>query len=310
MYLFVRKIILLLACILIPAFLFELYISQKLNNGYRYYFQGDWHDLANHNSDILFIGNSRIWSQINPFQVQQKFGISAEIIAADGQDVHFLWEKYKKYMEQNKLPSEIYLQYDPFFVFERNDLYGAYNIQTCFFGGRVDLSSLSNRRGYKSIYCYVPMAAYKPDFLLKVIRNDTLPIGDSFEKRRGFQARNLQWSGDWINPEKLKLDMDAVSPYVDSFVLHAKKNKIDLYFLYPPQSGVSYRKSMDTTHFLKSVGTYRKKYDFEIGFLNMNHSNVYDDSTLFYNHLHLNALGVDVYMRQLLNESRAFQRWR
>jgi hypothetical protein len=310
MLIFLKKIILLLACILIPAYLLEIYISHKLSNGYRYYFQGDWHDLAGHNSDILFVGNSRTWTQVNPFQVQQALGVRAEIIAADGQDVHFVWEKFKTYIQVNKLPSEVYLQFDPLFVFERNDLYGAYNIQTCFFGGRVDLSSLSDRKGFKWIYYFIPMAAYKPDFLLKVIKNDTLPFGDSFEQKRGFQSRNLKWSGDWLNPERLHIDMNRVSTYVDSFVVFAKQNQIDLYFLYPPQSDVSYRKSMDTTLFLKSAGAYRQKHDFEMGFLNMNHSNVYSDSTLFYNHLHLNARGVDVYMRQLLNDSRAFKRWR
>jgi hypothetical protein len=310
MRIFIKKIVLLLACILIPAFLFELYISHKLNNGYRYYFQGDWHDLANHNSDVLFIGNSRTWTQINPFQVQQAIGVSAEIIAADGQDVHFVWEKFKKYIQVNKIPSEIYLQFDPFFVFERNDLFGAYNFQTCFFGGRVDMSSLYNRKGYKWIYFYIPMAAYKPEFLLKVINNDTLPFGDSFEQKRGFQSRNLQWSGDWVNPDKLNIDMDGVSPYVDSFVVFAKQNQIDLYFLYPPQSSISFRKSVDTTLFLKGMESYSRKHDFEIGLLNMNHSIVYEDSSLFYNHLHLNTKGVDVFMRQLLNDSRAFKRWR
>lgn len=308
MRIFFKKIILLLACILIPAILLELYISNKLNHGYRYYFQGDWHDLANHNSDVLFIGNSRTWVHINPFEVQKRFNIKAEIIASDGQDVHFVWEKFKQYIRNNRVPSEIYLQFDPFFVFERKDLYGDYNIQTCFFGDRVDLSSFSNKKGYNWIYRYIPLVAYDSGFLMKVIKNDTLPLGESFEQTRGFQPKNWTWSGNWEKPAKI--EMQEFSPYVDSFVVYAKQNQVDLYFLYPPQTGVSYRTSIDTTLFLKEVDAYAKKYDFEIDFLNMNHSNMYEDSSIFYNHLHLNTKGVSLFMQQFLNDPCAFKRWR
>jgi hypothetical protein len=307
---FILKIVILLVWIVIPAFIMEIFISSKLDDGYRYYFQGDWHDLKGHNSDILFVGNSRTWLHVDPFEIQDKYHVSAEIIAADGQDVHFVWEKFRQYTRGNKVPGELYLQFDPFFIYERDDLYGALNIQTCYFGGRVDISSLESRRGYIKMYKYLPMIAYQAGFVANVLTGDTISSSESFERTRGFQSRDWQWSGKWQHPENVRVDMNAVSPYIDSFINYAKQNKVYLYFMYPPQSQVSFEKSIRPELFQQKVNEYSSKHSYGIQFLDMNIPGLYNDSTIFYNHLHLNQVGVSKFMQQLIQDDRAFLRWR
>lgn len=307
---FILKLVVLIGVIGMPAFLMEIYISFKLDKGYRYAFQADWHDLKDHHSEILFIGNSRTWLHVDPFVVMQRFNTSAEIIAADGQDVHFLWEKFRQYRRYNKQPREIYLQFDPFFIIERDDLFGASNIQTCFFGNRADLSSLKNRRGYKQIYCYIPMLAYQPGFIAKVLKGDTISSAESFERTRGFQSRDWQWSGRWNQPESVKFEINRVSPYIDSFINYASQHKVQLYFMYPPQSEISYQKSVRPDLVQKKANEYRQKYGPGIIYLDMNIPGSYNDSTIFYNHLHLNRKGVKLFMQQLVEQDSAFLSFR
>src|SRR6476646_4189187 len=113
---FLLKLLLLFLPILLVALGCEFYITKQVNAGKRYYFQADWHDLKNHNSDVLFVGNSRTWVHVDPFAIQNRFHIKCEVIAQDGQGAQILWLKFKQYVNNNKTPREIYLQFDPWSV--------------------------------------------------------------------------------------------------------------------------------------------------------------------------------------------------
>ena len=54
---FLAKILLIIIPVFLLSFILELVISSQLDKGKRYYFQADWHDLKNHEAEILFIGN-------------------------------------------------------------------------------------------------------------------------------------------------------------------------------------------------------------------------------------------------------------
>ena len=48
-------------------FTIDVCLVYQLFKWKRYFFQGDWHDLASHDSKILLIGNSSVCFHLNPF---------------------------------------------------------------------------------------------------------------------------------------------------------------------------------------------------------------------------------------------------
>lgn len=287
----------------------EMWIGSQLKHGKRYFFQGDWHDLANHNSDIIFVGNSRTWVHVDPFFIQKEFNTSCEVVAQDGQDIAIVWLKLKEYLKNNKAPKELYLQFDPFFLKSRDDLFGIDFLRTCFFFDRVDLTSLSQRNGYKSYYRFIPLAAYNWKLMDKIRKNETIDSSESFENTRGAIIQDKQWEGDWLQPETTNIDLIKARTSLDSIVLTCKSHQIKLYAIFSPQSYPSYQR-INNIHLLdKEIERLEEISGLEIPFVNFNGAQ-YDDSTFFYNHMHLNRKGVDHWMHDLVNTPELFTRFR
>lgn len=305
---FIYKISIYIILILFSGLILEFVIESKIKSGKRYYFQADWHDLGDHNSEILLIGNSRIWVHTDPFVIQNKFNVKAEILAQDGQTVQILWLKFKEYIKNNTPPKEIYLLYDPYFTNKAGNLNGLDNFRTGFFNDRIDLTSLKDFKGYKTYYRFIPLSAITPSLLTKILFDRTISSKDSYVNTHGFHGRVDNWSGNWKKPENTYFK--EISQYVDSFVVHAKEKNINLYFIYTPQSSPSYKKVYNIKNLYNIKEELSRKYQYPITFLNYNNDSLYNDSSLFYNHMHMNTKGVKLFMNHFIKDQKSFRRFR
>ena len=303
---FIFQLFIFLLIIAVISYFFEYFVTFKLKSGNRYYFQADWHDLKNHNSDVLIIGNSRSYVHCDPLKIQNKFNISAEVLAQNGQSIQLLWLKFKEYIRVNKFPKEIYLQFDQTFLVDKNELFGFKYYSTNFFGDRINMTSLKNWKGYSNVYRFLPLASMEPYTALKILLNDTIKSYESFESSRGYLPVNKKWEANWKKINIQNLEYKQISKYADSFIIFSKKNNIKLYALSTPQTPISY-KIENTYKLVKLISDFQVKYNKEITFLNYNNSLVYNDSTLFYNHLHLNFKGSQLFMKYWLNDSISFK---
>lgn len=301
-----KKFLLKLSSVLVPfiilLYIGQYYVSTQSAKGKRYSFQGDWLDLKNHNSDILLIGNSRTWVNVDPWQIQKATGKKTEVIGQDGQRIKLLWLKFKQYMKVNKKPQHVFLQFDPFFLNDRKDLYGIDNYRTCFYMNQANFSQMSDADGYTIWYEYLPLAAIDFDLMARIIMNHTVPEKDSYEKTHGFEAPTRKWSGDWEHPDVTRLD--SISNYTDSFFVYCRNNKIKLDAYFTPMSSPSYHKFKDLNKLYEELNYLNNKYNMKVLLHNYNSDAYYNDSSLFYNHMHLDAKGVDFFMqKQFLKDS-------
>jgi len=279
----------------------EQLITYKQGKGFRATQQNDWHDLKNHNSDILFIGSSKIWVDINPFAVSRKLGAKSENISQDGQTIDVLWLKFKQYVKVNKEPKEIYVLCDPYFIGIRHDLYGFDDFKSYFFMDRYNVGLLKQKQGYETYYRYMPLLAVGAQSLRFILNYQT---EDTYTRTRGYNHQDLHWIGNWNHPpQKLNLGLNGTN-YLDSFSHYCKKNKITCYFIYPPVSPPSYRVLSGYRAFYDSIA--KRNIDLK----NYNNDKLYNDSTLFYNHMHLDEKGVEVFMGQLLSDTSVFKAFR
>jgi len=297
----ILKIILFLAAHMVLFFGVEALITHKMKNGFRVTFQNDWHDLKNHNADIVFIGSSRIWVEVNVFEVSKKFHAKAEIVGQDGQTIDMLWEKFKRYADVNATPKEIYVQCDPLFVTMRRNLYNFNDFKSYLFMDRYDIGNLKEKEGYKLEYKYVPLLAVGTQSLDYLLDWQT---PKPYAMTHGFVSQDRPWQGDWYHPLKIeRLKLEGIN-YLDSFNDYAKAHHIACYFLAPPISWPLYEE-------MKKDHTVEAKIAREhLTYLDYNNKKTYNDSTLFYNHMHLNKTGVSVFMKQFLEDTVAFKAFR
>lgn len=301
---FITKIASIFLPIIILLFGIEAYISSELAKGKRYCIQADWHDLRNHNSDVVYIGNSRMRNHINPDIIEKETGKKVEIIGQDGQDMHFMWLKFKEYEKCNKKPQSIFLQFDPFFLDEKEDLFGFDNYRTGFYLNRIDFRSLHERIGYSWSYEYLPLAAIDFYLMVRVLFSLTIPKEQGFEYTRGSQIIHKEWAGRWKEYPEIEVKLETRSNYLDSFAVYCKQHNIQLNAIYTPQSYPSYGEGRNVKILCRILDAIKTKYEMDIVFTNYN-SPIYNDSTLFFNHMHLNKRGVDVFMKQLLDSSNS-----
>ncbi len=279
----------------------EQLITYRLKHGFRIAPQNDWHDLENHNSDILFIGSSKVWVEIDPFKVSRKFGVKAETIAQDGQTIDVLWQKFKQYSKVNRKPREIYIQCDPYFTGTSRDLFGFENFKSYFYNDRYNMGVLKNKTGYENYYKHLPLLAVGNQCIRFILNIQT---SETYKKTRGYEPQNLQWIGDWNHPPpNIRFTLSGLN-YLDSFHSFCDKNDIKCYFINFPVSPPSY----------SVISSYKMFYDSlkakHIQLLNFNNPVIYNDSTLFYNHMHLNEKGANVFMNQFMNDTSVFKTYR
>jgi hypothetical protein len=253
--------------------------------------QSDWHSLANHNANILFVGNSRTWTSINPFIIDDNLNTNSEIIAVDGQSINFVFLKLKQYLTVNSPPKKIFIQFDSFFLKERDDLYGIDKISPYFFQNKFNVSNLRNKDGFNSVYTYIPILPISFKYLVKLILDIKLPETHSYENTKGYLPQNIKWE---LKDKSIKFDDNLnshlydfkPSSYIDSVIKICKNLNIELIAYNPPST-------YPMKNLLKDINAeflnLSKSYD--LYYLDFNDFNEFNDYNLFYNHTHLNEQG-------------------
>lgn len=301
---FLSKTLVLLSVVLIPFLVVEGVISYRLNNNFVVTLHSDWHALENHNSEILFIGNSRIWTHVDPAMVSEYTDASCEILAQDGQAVNVLWHKFQAYLKVNKKPTEIYVLTDPLFLKRRHDLYRFDRFQPYLFMDRYNLGDLKEFDDYRISYKYLPLLAVREQALDFILNNSTNPTG--FLETRGYKRFDMDWEEGvlWDKPPIVGFFYNGGVSYLDTFKKYCEQQDIRCYFICTPMSYPTYLNIDNLDEFRSVIAN-----DFGIYFSDFN-GEIYNDSTLFIDHRHMNGRGVDVFMPQLLADTSLFKSFR
>jgi hypothetical protein len=284
----------------------EYIINSNIQNN-QYQLQEDWHVRHKYYHKYLFVGNSRTYVHVDVKHLSEKLNISSYCLAQNGRNARILFFKLKKYLELNRAPEKIFLQFDPYFLGDRNNgtFYGKENYLGYIFHDRLGINTIfSNELGFNLIEVYLPLKRYfeisnGKTILMHHLLN--LKSSDHEKFKYGSDPQQAEWqeNANWDNPERTSGNLSFT--YIDSVVNICKHNNIQLIFLYPPQSYPSYQKIDDNLlHQLEQYKDMKK-----VLFWNFNHIK-YDDSRLFYNHMHLNSNGSFIYTNDLVDSISTF----
>ena len=97
----------------------EKIIELNVKNN-QFQLQEDWHIKHEQYNELLFIGNSRTWVHVDAEMITNSIHKKSYCLAQDGRAAKVLFWKLKKYLLNNNKPKYIFIQFDPYFINNRN----------------------------------------------------------------------------------------------------------------------------------------------------------------------------------------------
>lgn len=304
-----------LVIMLAIAFAFEYVIRQNTKDT-QYFIQGDWHIRHKDTLDVLFVGNSRTWVQVDAELFSKETHTNSYCLSQDGRDSKLIWRKFKKFLELNNKPRYVFLQFDPSMTIEAglNQLtfYGKENYITYLFFNNLGINDIfKEEKGFHTYDEYIPLVRYIGysklfmRHLFKRVVVDSPKLTDNYQTfKYGTYPRELKFGAlsnkvHWYEPKIA--NGRIVTRYIDSIKAICDRENIKMIWYFPPQSYISYEK-IDSLQ-LKVMDSCLER-DKPL-FWNFN-SERFNDSSIFYNHWHLNKTGAEKFTRQLIDSFKLY----
>lgn len=280
------------------------YIIRRNTENKQFDLQGDWHIKHRNPVDVLFVGNSRTYQMLNIEDIQQRLGIDAYALCQASRGSKILYFKIKTFLEHNKKPQIIFLQCDPYFCgnsLTKGTFNGKISYLTYLFNDNIGINHLfRGEKGFKEYEAYLPLLRYfsagpkGPYSLLAHLLNLKPYKSEFFKFGNEIESRKWEKSSNWFNPLETKDKLDF--KYIDYTIQLCKSNDINIVLVYPPQSYTSYSKVSKNIFY--DINNFARNKNIE--FWNFN-SKEYNDSLIFFNHMHLNNLGSQKYTSQIID---------
>ena len=287
----------------VPAYILlaicDYFYSQKAQKSNLYHIE-NWYDLMHGNidADIIVMGNSRAFVQVSPLILDSVLGKSSYNIAIDGSSINRQIRKYNIFRKYNRKPKLIIQNIDHitliyFTGYEKEQFFPYFwdkNIQKEFVA--TEPFSAWEKR--------MPMYRY----LRNLDRYELwwLMTKTAHQLTKGYQGKDKQWDGSEFhkidtvnyaaNDESLKM--------FDNYLAQAKAEGIQVLFVHTPIYIGLTRKLDHPKEMFEQYQYFADKYDIPI--LDYRFMDICYDTTYFYNAMHVNRIGAEIFSDSLAND--------
>ena len=269
-------------------------IAKRSNN----YAIESWYDLMKGDieADVIIMGSSRAWVQYNPLILDSILNINSYNLGIQGRHHHSEIKKYHLFNKRhNKKPRLIVQNID---IFELNAIDGGYNMYQFFpyFWERDMRREFINDEPLNAAEKYLPM--YR--FIHFGIR--TFLPSDNKYLTKGFRGQITPWNGEaFMKVDSIRfVANDSVLRMFDTYLAEARADGIKVLFVYAPIYIGATRKVTNIEQMYDTYQTFAKKY--EIPILDYSQMEICYDTTYFYNAMHMNKLGAEVFSDSLATD--------
>jgi hypothetical protein len=282
------------------------YLKKSTNNSGEFEVWNDIYD-SNANSEIAIYGSSRAWVHIDPKIITDSLNLSAYNFGLNG---HNFWLQYLRHLELRKFnnkPKSIILAVDIFSLQKGVDLFESDQFLPYMLWNKDIYNFTSSYNGYNILDYYVPLIRYMGKTNSITTSLEMFDRDSPMEKYRqkGFLGMDQEWNDDF---EKAKSNMESFDIIIDTqitdlfekFIIECKSLDINLTLVYTPEyiEGQKFTpKRGEVINFYKAIS---KKHN--IKYLDYSESEICLNKELFYNAVHLNKKGADIFSRKLAHD--------
>lgn len=272
------------------------YAYSKLATRSHYVSIEAWYDLMNGNidADVVAVGSSRSWVHINPVILDSILHVNTYNLGMDGSPVNRQVHKYHLFRKYNRKPKLIIQNID---VWSLNYRIGYQEEQFLpYFWNHSVRNEFFQTEPFSFWEKYIPLYRYlhysSDIFLNKGPLNLT----------KGYEGKEYPWDGSsYMNVESIPFIVSDTSAVLfDEFLSQAKAENIKVVFVYAPLYIGATNKISNLEEMRAKYQEFADKYDIPI--LDYTYMNICYDTNYFYNAMHLNKYGSEIFSDSLAHD--------
>lgn len=247
--------------------------------------------------DILICGNSRASVQYNPFILDSILECNSYNLGYDGCAVNIQLVKYEQWCKYHSNPKYIIYNID---LWTMNETRGN-NREQIFPYFTMDRNLMKNMdiyHDYTIAEKFIPFSRY--------IGHKNMIEGvlvDSISFYKGYYGFDWEWQQTNVRHNqdlyKCACDSNMIELFCD-FIEKQQVKNIEILFVYAPMFHTILKNSPDIQKMYDMYGNIANQYN--IAILDYNTEIMCQDSTLFYNKMHLNQTGSELFTKKLAHD--------
>ena len=291
----------------------DTFLSKELkkSNTYAMGEYPTWNDLfeGKINSEIVIYGGSKAWVQIDPAMIGDSLNTTAYNLGIDGHNFWLQYLRHKILLANNIKPKLIIYSLDEFTLKKVPDLYNEDQFLPYMrFNDEIKSATISYK-GYNSWDYDLPLMRYfgKEDAINNALRMFLNPSSNPVTRVKGYKAQDIEWTNDFENVKKemqsyyVKIDQPSVILF-EKFLNECKKEGIKVVFVYSPEYIEGQNFIKNRSEIMELYSKFEKKYD--VTFYDYAKDSMSYQKKYFYNALHLNKTGAELFTRKLIDTLR------
>ena len=298
-----KKFLLSILLFVVPAYIIlaigdYLYSSKARESNY-FHLEG-WYDLVRGkiDADIVVMGNSRAFVQVDPTILDSILGFSAYNLAIDGSSINRQIRKYNIFRKYNRKPKLIIQNIDHITLnyvvgYEREQFFP-------YFWNKDMREEFVATEPFSVWEKYLPLYRYYRN----LDRHDMYGLLTSTKPfmTKGYQGKDRAWDGTEfrkIDVVKYRENDEALAMF-DDYLAKAKEEGIKVLFVHTPLY-IGVTEKLDYPERMNAI--YQKFADkYDIPILDYTYMDICYDTTYFYNAMHVNKLGAEIFSDTLAND--------
>jgi len=300
---FIKLLIVFFSILLGLAYLMDYIITTGLKKTDLRLFQS-WNDIYSSNirSDAIIVGSSRAWCQYSPRILDSVLNISTYNIGIDGHAIDYQILKYNTYRRFTPSPPRYIIQNIDIFSpsittghYEREQFF-PYISDDSLINQVSKIKNISFFDRYLPIFRYWGYRKYVEDGISSFFGKKIFFDGGMF---KGYRGNNYKWGRkelDKIKSIQFSYELKADSVF-EEYLSQAKREKIQIVFVYAPIYINGIKKIENLSEMYNYFKTKANQYNIPI--LNFTCDSISMDSSNFYNAIHLNRKGAELFSKKL-----------
>jgi len=273
-----------------------------------------WNDIFNGNikSEIIINGSSRAWKGVDAVMLGDAFNKKAYNIGLDGHDFYLENLRYNLLLEHNQKPELIIMILDNHTLAEATRIYTPEQLLPYMLWNSTMREPITKLKAYNYYDGIIPMIRYYgkrsslKEFARLQIRKH--PKND-INKIRGYHGFEMDWDptefqnlkNDLKKKHKKTFDTKLYKPTVqlfDKFLSESKSNNIEVVLVYAPEFIEGQKVMGNRKEIIDVYANFGRKYNFP--FYDYSRDSISYDQSNFYNVLHLNKNGAEIFTKDLI----------
>jgi hypothetical protein len=307
---FLKQLFVFFILILTLAFAFDLFLTKTVKQSNDYFSEFEvWNDIYNGTAacDVAIYGSSRAYRHFNSSLIEDSLGLSTYNFGMNG---HHIWLQYMRHLEilkHNPKPKVILYSVEVSIFEKRDELFNPNQFLPYMLWNTNMIKYTSPFEGYDLVDYFIPLIRY---YGKKSIQNNFIhlvrkPQETNKLREKGFDSSDKAWNTDF---EKAKKELGEFSIVVDTasvvlfekFIEECKSMNIELILVNSPTYVDGQQLIVNRQSILDMFTQLADKHD--LTFIDYSTSELCADKNLFYNSLHLNSSGADIFTTNLISD--------